>query len=211
MSVKLVWVTPEAEKQIMYCARVSNPSNQNSENTKLLEYCAKHGHWSVFEMGSMCVEIETSRTIARQILRHRSFAFQEFSQRYEDVTTMGKSLILSQARSQDLKNRQNSNDNMDQEDKDWFEYEQQHRWSQCLASYKAALERGIAKEQARVFLPEGLTPSRMYMTGTIRSWIHYCQLRCGNGTQKEHIEIAKLCKKILVEQIPSLDKVLNVN
>lgn len=206
--VKLVWVTPEAEKQIMYTARVSNPKNQDSNNTKLLKYCANHGHWSVFEMASMCLEINTSRTIARQILRHRSFSFQEFSQRYADVTEMESGVILSEARSQDLTNRQNSNDDMSEEDKQWWENEQLKIWREAMESYEWALNRGIAKEQARVVLPEGLTPSRMYMTGTIRSWMHYCGLRTGSGTQQEHIAIADLCREVLLKELPSLNGVL---
>lgn len=204
MTVSLQWITPEAEKMIMKIARVSNPANQDSTNTKLLEYCAKHGHWSIFEMASMCVEINCSRTIARQILRHRSFSFQEFSQRYADVTQMKSDLVISAARSQDHKNRQASHDDMNQETKDWFNQIQQTNWDIALNDYKMALDKGIAKECARVLLPEGLTPSRMYMTGSIRSWIHYLTLRTGNGTQLEHQVIAKGILDIFKTELPTI-------
>ena len=190
-------------------ARVSNPKNQNNPDvSKLLAYCAKNKHWSVFEMANMVVEINTSRTIARQILRHRSFSYQEFSQRYADVTQMGKDLVLSEARSQDNKNRQNSVDNMSSVSKTIFENEQKYLWKKSLELYEHALNKGIAKEQARVFLPEGLTPSRMYMNGTIRSWIHYIDLRCGNGTQLEHKLIAEEIKNIFSEQLPVVAKAM---
>lgn len=206
--VNLVWITPEAEKNIMYCARVSNPKNQDSDNSKLLNYCIKNSHWSIFEMASMCIEINTTRTIARQILRHRSFSFQEFSQRYADVTQMSSDLVVAEARSQDLKNRQNSNDDMSLDDKEWFQACQVDLWNHALDFYKKALDRGIAKEQARVFLPEGLTPSRMYMTGTIRSWLHFLQLRTGNGTQKECQDVARAIQKIFGEELPIIAKAL---
>lgn len=204
MNTKLVWITPEAEENIMYCARVSNPKNQNSQNTKLLNYCIKHGHWSIFEMASMCIEITTSRAIARQILRHRSFSFQEFSQRYADVKELQfeKNRIVSDARSQDLTNRQNSNDDLDEEVKRWFLRAQTANWNYAHNLYQKALKKGIAKECARVLLPEGQTPSRMYMTGTIRSWMHYLNLRRGNGTQLEHREVADSIWEIFKKEMP---------
>lgn len=204
MTVKLKWITPEAEKEIMYTARVSNPKNQDSNNTKLLDYCMKHGHWSIFEMASMCVEITCSRAIARQILRHRSFSFQEFSQRYADPQAMQAGMVMNHARSQDLKNRQNSNDDLDLNTKNWFETEQERIWEESLLIYNSAIKRGIAKECARVVLPEGLTPSRMYMTGSIRSWIHYLKLRTGNGTQLEHREIANEILNIFKQELPTV-------
>jgi len=203
-TAKLVWATPEAEKIIMHTARVSNPANQDSDDTKLLSYCIRNKHFSIFEMANICVEINCSRTIARQILRHRSFTYQEFSQRYQDVTALGTELIISQARSQDDKNRQNTHDDMPQSDKDWFEATQNESWTQDLQRYKEALGRGIGKEQARVFLPEGLTPTRMYMNGTVRSWIHYLQLRTGNGTQIEHQEVAKAILEIFKTEVPTI-------
>ena len=199
---KLIWVTPEAEKIIMSTARVSNPSNQDSTNTSLLNYCIKNEHWSIFEMGNMCVEINTSRTIARQILRHRSFSFQEFSQRYADVTTMSDSMVKWEPRSQDLKNRQASHDTFSDKEKKDFEDLVNQVWEQNLIDYQTLLDAGVAKECARAVLPEGLTPSRMYMNGTIRSWLHYIDLRCGNGTQKEHQEIAEQCKEIFINEMP---------
>lgn len=201
MNVKLISVTPDAEKTMMYCARVSNPANQDSTNTKLLDYCIKNGHWSVFEMGNMIIEIETSRAIAQQILRHRSFSFQEFSQRYAEV----QGFELYEARSQDLKNRQNSIDNMSEEIKDWFVDQQQYIYDQAITCYKAALKLGIAKEQARFLLPLSTT-TKLYMNGTVRSWLHYLDLRCGNGTQLEHKEIADKIKEIFVEQFPNIAK-----
>jgi len=201
---KLVWITPDAEKVMMSCARVSNPANQDSDDTRLLSYCIRNKHFSIFEMANMCVEINCSRTIARQILRHRSFVYQEFSQRYQDVTALGTDLIISQARSQDDKNRQSTHDDMPQDDKDWFEATQKESWTQDLKRYKDALDRGIGKEQARVFLPEGLTPTRMYMNGTIRSWIHYLQLRTGNGTQIEHQEVAKAILEVFKTEVPTI-------
>ena len=201
MKTKLISITPDAEKTIMYCARVSNPKNQDSENTKLLDYCIKHGHWSVFEMAHMTVEITTSRAIAAQILRHRSFSFQEFSQRYAEA----QEFEVYEARSQDPKNRQNSIDNMSEEDKKWFIDTQKMIQEQCLIYYHDALERGIAKEQARFLLPLS-TQTKLYMTGSIRSWMHYLDVRCGNGTQLEHVEIANEIKKIFIEQLPVIAK-----
>jgi len=213
MAAKLQWITPEAERQIMETARVSNPANQQSTDTKLLSYCTKNGHWSIFEMASMCVEITTSRAIARQILRHRSFSFQEFSQRYanpEDLQ-LECNRITCEARSQDHKNRQNSIDNMSEEDKEWFNKAQIANWTYAHNLYQKAIKKGIAKECARVFLPEGQTPSRMYMTGSIRSWIHYLQLRTGNGTQLEHQEIANEILDIMKEQLPIITSSISWN
>jgi thymidylate synthase (FAD) len=197
-----------AEDLIAYCARVSNPNNQHNTSTadKLLKYLVKNKHWSPFEMVNVVMEIETTRDIGRQILRHRSFSFQEFSQRYAAVSdTM---FAAREARMQDQKNRQNSietdNEALSME---WYK-EQVHIGQLALESYKRALDWGIAKEVARAVLPEGLTMSRMYMSGSLRSWIHYCELRMGNGTQKEHREIATQCWNIITEQFPSLKNVL---
>jgi len=199
MKTTLISVTPDAEKTMLYCARVSNPANQNSESTKLLDYCIRHGHWSVFEMAHMTVEIETSRAIAAQILRHRSFSFQEFSQRYAEVSEFEN----YEARSQDLKNRQNSIDNMSEEDKDWFQLAQQTVQDNTMSLYKEALQRGIAKEQARFLLPLSVR-TKLYMCGNVRSWLHYLDLRCGNGTQKEHKDIADAIKAIFVAEFPNI-------
>lgn len=200
-----------AEQLISFCARVSNPSNQTNFDTseKLLKYCAKNSHWSVFEMADMTVEIETTRDIGRQILRHRSFNFQEFSQRYAVV----QQFTTRECRLQDKSNRQNSisftwENDEEYELSEWFDEIQNSITEFASEKYKQAIEKGIAKEQARVILPEGLTMSRLYMKGNIRSWIHYCSLRCGNGTQKEHREIAEKCKQILLEQFPSLIEIL---
>ena len=188
---------------VAFCARVSNPSNQmnNETSEKLIKYLIKHQHWSPLEMASMCLEIETTRDIARQILRHRSFSFQEFSQRYADPT-QDLAFETRQARLQDEKNRQNSIPTQDVMLQ--FEWENRQRAiiEQVKKDYIWALKNGIAKEQARAILPEGLTMSRMYMSGTLRSWIHYIQLRSGNGTQKEHMEIAKECAKVIAEVFP---------
>lgn len=199
MKTQLISVTPNAEKIIMYCARVSNPANQNSENTKLLDYCIKNGHWSIFEMANMCIEITTSRAIAQQILRHRSFSFQEFSQRYAKV----QDFEYYEARRQDLKNRQNSINDMNSADKEWFQTAQEQVIEYCSALYEEALNKNIAKEQARFLLPLN-TQTKLYMNGSIRSWLHYLDLRCGNGTQKEHKDIADEIKKIFIEQFPNI-------
>lgn len=204
MNVKLISVTPDAEKQIMYCARVSNPKNQNSENTKLLDYCIKNGHWSVFEMAHMTVEIVTSRAIAAQILRHRSFSFQEFSQRYAEA----QEFETYEARSQDKKNRQNSIDDLDEDTKQWFLNAQEEVVQLCDYLYNAALEKGIAKEQARFLLPLS-TQTKLYMTGSVRSWLHYLQVRCGNGTQKEHKDIADGIKAIFCKEFPNIGQSLS--
>lgn len=201
MNVKLISVTPEAESTIMYCARVSNPANQISKNTGLINYCIKHGHWSVFEMANMVVEIETSRAIAQQILRHRSFSFQEFSQRYAEA----QGFEGYEARRQDTTNRQNSIDDMSDEDQEWFCTVQNDVQEFCDQAYQQALQRGIAKEQARFLLPLSTT-TKLYMNGTVRSWLHYLDLRCGNGTQKEHKDIADCIKDIFTEQFPNIAK-----
>ena len=193
----------DVQDLIAYCARVSNPSNQyNTEtSTKLLNYLAKHAHWSPFEMVSACLEIETTRDIARQILRHRSFSFQEFSQRYADPTK-DLDFTVREARLQDPKNRQNSIETADEYIKERWEEEQLKVIEQSRRAYAWAIENGIAKEQARAVLPEGNTVSRLYMNGTIRSWIHYIELRGANGTQKEHMDIAKACAEVIAKVFP---------
>lgn len=206
----------DAQDLVAYCARVSNPSNQfNTETSeKLIKYLIKHSHWSPLEMVSACLEIETTRDIARQILRHRSFSFQEFSQRYADPTD-DLSFVIREARKQDPKNRQNSidleatiGDAMIQEE---WQYRQKELINLARETYKWAVDQGIAKEQARSVLPEGLTTSRLYMNGTLRSWIHYIELRAGNGTQKEHMEIAKACAKVIANVFPLANDLLNTN
>lgn len=208
VSVPVIEECDNAEELIAYCARVSNPANQANHDTseKLLKYCAKNAHWSIFETVSVCLEIQTTRDIGRQILRHRSFSFQEFSQRYAEVDESW--FTLRECRLQDKRNRQNSVETSEKWLNDWWTLNQARHMDAAISLYKAALEKGIAKEQARVVLPEGMTMSRMYMNGTLRSWIHYCQLRMGNGTQKEHMEIATQCWNIIVEQFPSL---VNIN
>ena len=193
----------DAEELVAFCARVSNPSNQFNMETadKLIRYLTKHAHWSPLEMVSACLEIETTRDIARQILRHRSFSFQEFSQRYADPTK-DLDFVLRDARLQDTKNRQNSVATDDRELKAEWASRQQAVINLVKENYKWAIENGIAKEQARAILPEGNTVSRMYMNGTIRSWIHYIQLRAGNGTQLEHMEIARACAQVIAEIFP---------
>ena len=195
--------------QIAYCARVSNPSNQdtNAPSDKLVRYLIKNQHWSPFEMVSACLEINTTRDIARQILRHRSFSFQEFSQRYADASQLG--FEPREARYQDTKNRQNSTEldlNIDDDRRLAYQWElmQNDILKRIQSTYEWALEKGIAKEQARAVLPEGMTKSRMYMNGTLRSWIHYIQLRSGNGTQKEHREVAVACAKALEPVFPMI-------
>lgn len=203
-AVKLIWITPDAERVIAYCARVSNPANQdNPDATKLLRYCTRNSHWSVFEMAGMCVEINTTRDIGRQILRHRSFHFQEFSGRYQSYDAL-PGAPLRECRLQDTKNRQNSTPVDDEELEAWWGAAQLRLNWEANGLYREALKRGIAKEQARALLPEGLTPSRMYMHGTIRDWLHYVDLRSGNGTQKEHMEIAKAIGDILRQQVPTI-------
>ena len=202
-NVKLVWVTPEAEKQIAYMARVSNPANQNSHAsaTKLLKYLINNKHWSPFEMVNVCMEIETTRDIARQILRHRSFSFQEFSQRY----AVSEGFIQnSQVRLQDEKNRQNSLYTDDLSLQYWWEGIQRRITDEAKFLYSSALDKGIAKEVARKLLPEGLTMSKMYMNGTLRSWLHYIDIRCDNATQKEHRDVAEQCRDIIFAEFPTL-------
>jgi len=188
---------------VAFCARVSNPSNQSNKDTseKLIRYLIKNQHWSPLEMVSMCLEIETTRDIARQILRHRSFSFQEFSQRYADPT-QELDFVTREARLQDTKNRQNSIETEDTELQNRWELIQQRVINEAKFAYEWAIANGIAKEQARAVLPEGLTISRLYMNGTVRSWIHYIQLRSANGTQKEHKEIALACAKVIATVFP---------
>ena len=214
MNVKLISYskTPETvdfkgiqsiQELIAYCARVSNPSNQSNKDTseKLIRYLVKNQHWSPLEMVSMCLEIETTRDIARQILRHRSFSFQEFSQRYADPT-QELDFVLREARLQDTKNRQNSIETDSDYLKERWEEEQLSVLFRVKQAYKWAIDNGIAKEQARAVLPEGLTVSRLYMNGTLRSWIHYIQLRSSNGTQKEHAEVALKCAEVIAKVFP---------
>ena len=208
MTVKLITQTPDAEKTIAYVARVSNPNNQDNENyAGLLKYCIKHQHWSIFEQASMTLEIETTRGIAAQILRHRSFTFQEFSQRYAESTSLGD-IELPELRRQDTKNRQNSTDDLDPETVDKFNRQMITLFSSSKALYESMLKQGVAKECARFVLPLA-TPTRIYMTGSIRSWIHYINLRSANGTQKEHMLIAEECKKIFIEQYPTVSEALD--
>lgn len=197
MDTKLIHITPDCEKLMAYCARVSSSNPENPDISGLLSYCIKNSHWSVFEMGSMCVEIETSRAIAQQILRHRSFHFQEFSQRYAKATT----IELYDARRQDTKNRQNSIDDMSKKDRMWFFDAQMELGDKSLALYEEALERGIAKEQARFLLPLA-TQTKLYMHGTVRDWITYCMVRMDKSTQKEHREIAVEIWNIIKQQLP---------
>lgn len=201
--VSLVHVTPNAESTIAYCARVSSPHQDSPEYAKLLSYCIKHGHWSVFEMAGMCLEIETSRAIAQQVLRHRSFHFQEFSQRYAEAVDVN----IYEARRQDLKNRQNSTNDMSDDDRIWFQNVQQDIKDNAMIAYKQALKRGIAKEQARMLLPLS-TKTRMYMHGTVRDWIHYIQVRSDASTQKEHRDIAEQAKSIFCKELPVVAKAL---
>lgn len=199
--VSLVHITPNAEELISYMARVSNPANQSNTETsaKLIKYLITHNHWSPFEMVNMCVEINTTRSIAAQILRHRSFSFQEFSQRYAPVTEMAE---IPQLRTQDLKNRQNSVDNLDEVLDKKFQFEIAKHYCNAYRLYKDMLDAGIAKECAREVLPIA-TPTRLYMNGTIRSWLHYCDLRTSNGTQKEHALIAAQVQDLLYQHLPS--------
>lgn len=196
------------EELVAYCARVSNPANQANHDTapRLLSYLVRNQHWSPFEMAHAVIEIHTTRDIARQILRHRSFSFQEFSQRYAEVVA---DPVLREARLQDTTNRQNSTESQDFALRAWWDDQQQWLAEQTVKVYQDALNQGIAKEVARSVLPEGLTPSNLYMSGSVRSWIHYIQLRTGNGTQKEHREIAAMCKLSLLHVMPSLTEILN--
>lgn len=208
MSVKLISVTPDAEKTIAYCARVSNPNNQDNENiSKLLKYCIDHHHWSIFEMAFMTLEINTTRGLAAQILRHRSFTFQEFSQRYADTTLLSEEIPSFELRRQDTKNRQNSiNDISDEIKSKWGSKIREH-FGKAKALYDGMIADGIAKECARFVLPLA-TPTRLYMSGSLRSWITYISLREKNGTQKEHIDIAEKCKEIFSGQFPIISEAL---
>ena len=196
---------------IAYSARVSNPSNQANTKTtsKLLGYLIKHKHWSPFEMASACIEIETTRDIARQLLRHRSFSFQEFSQRYADIRDLDDSIVIRKARLQDEKNRQNSVMTDDINLHMNWEQHQKIVWQAAMKAYKWAIDNGIAKEQARVVLPEGNTQSRLYVNGTIRSWIHYIELRSANGTQKEHMDLAKAVAEAITKIFPTVKEYVN--
>ena len=200
--VSLISVTPDAEKTIGYVARVSNPKNQdNPKVAGLLKYCIKHGHWSVFEQAHMTVEISTTRGLAAQILRHRSFTYQEFSQRYADSSMLAKEIPLPALRRQDDKNRQNSIDDIDPLMQQDFEIKMQRHFVDGMKLYKEMLDAGIAKECARFVLPLA-TPTKLYMSGSIRSWMHYIDLRSSHGTQKEHMDIAEACRDIFIEQFP---------
>lgn len=207
MTVKLISVTPDAENTIAYCARVSSPHQDNPEFSGLLKYMIREGHWSPFEMANMVVEITTSRAISAQILRHRSFSFQEFSQRYAEAPRW----IAYGARRQDEKNRQNSIDDLDEQTKEWFLMVQSENARQSYINYEWALKKGIAKEQARFLLPLS-TETKLYMNGTLRSWIHYIQLRSPeHGTQKEHADLVAEIKKIFIEQFPIISEALEWN
>jgi thymidylate synthase (FAD) len=208
MNVKLISVTPDAEKTMAYVARVSNPNNQENPNyAKLLAYCIKHNHWSVFEQAFMTLEIETTRGLAAQILRHRSFTYQEFSQRYADSSLLGDTIPMFDLRRQDIKNRQNSIDDVDAFTRQEFEIKIRKHFDDAMTLYQSMLDMGIAKESARFVLPLA-TPTRLYMSGSVRSWAHYITLRSANGTQKEHMDIAEACKKIFVEQFPTCAEAL---
>ena len=208
MNVKLISVTPDAEKHMAYVARVSNPKNQDNEKfAGLLKYCIQHGHWSVFEQAHMTVEIETTRGLAAQILRHRSFKYQEFSQRYADSSLLGDTIPLPKLRRQDTKNRQNSIDDIDQFVKQDFELKMQRHFVDGMKLYKEMLEAGIAKECARFVLPLA-TPTRLYMTGSVRSWVHYIDLRSAHGTQKEHMDVAEAIRNIFCDQFPTVAEAL---
>jgi thymidylate synthase (FAD) len=208
MTVKFVSITPDAEKTMAYIARVSNPKNQDNENfSGLLRYCIKHQHWSVFEQSSMTLEIETTRGIAAQILRHRSFTYQEFSQRYADSNLLGE-IELPELRRQDDKNRQNSIDDLEPEVVEKFNRQMNTLFSSAFGLYNQMLQAGVAKECARFVLPLA-TPTKIYMTGSCRSWIHYINLRSAHGTQKEHMDIANASKKIFIEQFPAVSEALD--
>ena len=206
--IKLVSVTPDAEKLMAYVARVSNPNNQgNDKFAGLLKYCIEHGHWSVFEQSFMTVEINTTRGLAAQILRHRSFTFQEFSQRYADTNLLDSMIPVPDLRSQDSKNRQNSNDDIPPEKKEEYQALIARHFSEAMDLYNALLQEGVAKECARFVLPLA-TPTRIYMTGSVRSWIHYIDLRSAHGTQKEHMQVAEEVRSIFTEQFPVVAEAL---
>ena len=208
MNVSLVSVSPDAEKHMAYCARVSNPNNQDNENyAGLLRYCIKHQHWSIFEQAFMTLEINTTRGLAAQILRHRSFTFQEFSQRYADTNLLDTNIPLPELRRQDTKNRQNSIDDIPEDQSKMLLGRIQNYFNEGLDLYNELLREGIAKECARFVLPLA-TPTRIYMSGSVRSWVHYIDLRSGHGTQKEHMDIANACKTIFTEQFPTVSEAL---
>lgn len=208
MTVKFISITPDAEKMMAYVARVSNPSNQDNEKySGLLKYCIKHNHWSVFEQSYMTLEISTTRAIAAQILRHRSFTYQEFSQRYADSSLLGDKIKLPELRRQDTKNRQNSIDDLDEFMVQKFQMQMKTLFDSSMALYQQMLEAGVAKECARNVLPL-CTPTKIYMTGSCRSWIHYITLRSAHGTQKEHMQVAEACKKVFIEQFPTVSEAL---
>ena len=208
MSVKLISVTPDAEKMMAYVARVSNPNNQENPNyAKLLGYCIKHNHWSVFEQAFMTLELETTRGVAAQVLRHRSFTYQEFSQRYADSSMLADEIPLPDLRRQDTKNRQNSIDDIDAFTKQNYEILIQRHFAEAMDLYKQMLDVGIAKECARMVLPLA-TPTKIYMSGSVRSWMHYIDLRSAHGTQKEHMIIAEACRDIFKEQFPIVAEAL---
>ena len=208
MTVKLISITPDAEKTMAYIARVSNPANQDNENyAKLLAYCIKHNHWSVFEQSSMTLEIETNRGIAAQILRHRSFTFQEFSQRYADTNLLSTDIPVPELRRQDTKNRQNSINDLEEENVFVMNKMIQDLFRDAQDVYNYLLSQGVAKECARFVLPLA-TPTRIYMTGSCRSWIHYINLRSAHGTQKEHMDIALACREVFKQQFPSVAEAL---
>ena len=206
-TANLIWITPDAEKLIGKIARVSNPNNEDNPNVeKLLKYLIKHKHWSPFEMASMCVEIHTTRAISAQILRHRSFSFQEFSQRYA-IPTDTFATVLPDLRRQDEKNRQNSIDDLPEETVEYYQQRIDDHFREGVNLYESLLHSGVAKECARSVLPLN-TVTRLYMSGTIRSWLHYCDLRCANGTQLEHQLIATNCQELLIEELPTISRAM---
>ena len=210
-SVNLISVTPDAEKHMAYCARVSNPNNQDNEKfSGLLKYCVKHQHWSIFEQAYMTLELNTTRGIAAQVLRHRSFTYQEFSQRYADSSLLGETIPLPELRRQDTKNRQNSIDDLDPFVIQNLELQMQTLFDSSMALYQQMLERGVAKECARFVLPLACR-TKIYMTGSVRSWIHYIDLRSANGTQKEHMDLALGAKEIFCEQFPAVAEAMEWN
>ena len=210
-NVKLISVTPDAEKHMAYCARVSNPNNQENEKfSGLLKYCVKHQHWSIFEQAYMTLELNTTRGLAAQVLRHRSFTYQEFSQRYADSSLLGETIPLPELRRQDTKNRQNSIDDLDPFVIQNLELQMQTLFDSSMALYQQMLERGVAKECARFVLPLACR-TKIYMTGSVRSWIHYIDLRSANGTQKEHMDLALGAKKIFCEQFPAVAEAMEWN
>jgi len=208
MKVNLITVTPKAEEHIAYCARVSNPNNQDNESIAgLLKYCIKHQHWSIFEQAFMTVEINTTRGLAAQILRHRSFTYQEFSQRYADSSLLEDTIPIPELRRQDEKNRQNSTDDLDAKLIHDYRKGIEKHFEEAMWLYKDMLANGVAKECARFVLPLA-TPTRLYMTGSIRSWIHYIELRSGHGTQKEHMDLVENVRKIFMKEFPTVSEAL---